>query len=330
MDPLNKGPAKFYQMFKVHKSHNAPETPPERPIISASGSVTENVGLFVEHHIKDFANKHPSYLQDTPDFLRMLEARNAGQPLPKNAILVTLDVSSLYTNIPQDEGLDCIRECLNDRINPEVPTDLIVKMMEIVLKHNIFEFNQELFIQLIGTAMGCRPAPSYANIFMAKKIDPEIVKIAQSLIKDKNPVDTFKRFLDDIFMIYTGSISSLHELLNELNCLHPSIKFTMSHTTPPDVQESECDCLSVDHLAFLDTSCRIVDGKVLTDLYRKETDRNQYLLPSSCHPAHVSDNIPYSLALRIVRICSLPEDREKKIFGIERFIVVTRLQSKIN
>ena len=93
----------------------------------------------------------------------MLEARNAGQPLPKNAILVTLDVSSLYTNIPQDEGLDCIRECLNERINPEVPTNLIVKMMEIVLKHNIFELNQELFIQLIGTAMGCCPA----NIFMA-------------------------------------------------------------------------------------------------------------------------------------------------------------------
>ena len=68
MDPTSKGAARFYELFKVHKKHTAPETPPERPIISASGSVTENLGLFVEHYIKDLANKHPSYLQDTPVF----------------------------------------------------------------------------------------------------------------------------------------------------------------------------------------------------------------------------------------------------------------------
>ena len=41
-----------------------------------------------------------------------------------------------------------------------------------------------------------------------------------------------KRFLDDIFAIYTGSIESLHKMHNELNKLHPTIKFTMSHTIP--------------------------------------------------------------------------------------------------
>ena len=32
----------------------------------------------------------------------------------------------------------------------------------------------------------------------------------------------------------------------------------------------------------------------LTDLLRKETDRNQYLLQSSCHPAHVTRDIVFS------------------------------------
>ena len=73
MDPSDKGPAKFYEMFKVHKSHTPGKAPPERPIISASGSITENIALFVGHHLKHLANKHPSYLQDTPDFLRMIE-----------------------------------------------------------------------------------------------------------------------------------------------------------------------------------------------------------------------------------------------------------------
>ena len=59
----------------------------------------------------------------------------------------------------------------------------------------------------------------------------------------------------------------------------------------------------------------------MTDLYRKETDRNQYLLTSSCHPAHTTQNIPYSLALRIVRICSQPEDRERRFEELKNLLL---------
>ena len=47
------------------------------------------------------------------------------------------------------------------------------------------------------------------------------------------------------------------------------------------------------------------------DLYRKPTDRNQYLLLDSCHPKTTTRAIPKSLGLRIVKICSEPEIREK-------------------
>ena len=86
----------------------------------------------------------------------------------------------------------------------------------------------------------------------------------------------------------------------------------MSHTTPPTFQNPVCDCEPEEAIQFLDTSCKIVEGKIITDLYRKETDRNQYLLPSSCHPAHITENIPYSMAMRIVRFCAKEEDRENQ------------------
>ena len=103
----------------------------------------------------------------------------------------------------------------------------------------------------------------------------------------------------------------------------------MSHTTPPNSENPGCDCEPTQSLPFLDTSCSIKDGKIVTDLYRKDTDRNQYLLPSSCHPAHVTQNIPYSLALRIVRICSFKEDREKRFLELKNLLLSRDYKPKI-
>ena len=63
----------------------------------------------------------------------------------------------------------------------------------------------------------------------------------------------------------------------------------------------------------MDVSCRIKEGRINTDLHKKETDRNQYLLPSSCHPKQTTKSIPYSLGLRIVRICLDPMNRDKRL-----------------
>ena len=59
----------------------------------------------------------------------------------------------------------------------------------------------------------------------------------------------------------------------------------------------------------------------MTDLYRKPTDRNRYLLTSSCHPAHVTNNIPFSLALRIVRICSDKVSRDTRLEELNKLLL---------
>ena len=43
----------------------------------------------------------------------------------------------------------------------------------------MFKFNSE---QTIDTAMGTRPAPSYANIFEVARIDNKIVKLNENII----------------------------------------------------------------------------------------------------------------------------------------------------
>ena len=116
--------------------------------------------------------------------------------------------------------------------------------------------------------------------------------------------------------------------LEELNLLHPTIKFTISHTTPTN-ESTSCDCKPSDFLAFLDTSTSIVNNKIIVDLYKKPTDRCQYLLTSSCHPPHITDNIPFSLAYRIVRICSEEETRDKRLAELKNMLLSRDYKAKL-
>ena len=115
MDPEDKTPSKFYCNFKIHKQHTPMTAPPPRPIISGSGSITENLGVFVENQIREISTQHSTYLQDTPHFLRVVQKKNKGPRLPLKAMLVTSDIIGAYQNIPQEDGIDCLFEVLEER-----------------------------------------------------------------------------------------------------------------------------------------------------------------------------------------------------------------------
>ena len=129
-------------------------------------------------------------------------------------------------------------------------------------------------------------APSYANLFLAK-FETDALKHAP------HQPHTWWRFINDIFMIWTHTEDDLHAFISYLNSRHPTIKFTSSHS-------STC-------IPFLDVNVSLKDGNIKTDLYTKPTDKHQYLLHSSCHPLHIKRAIPFSLALRLRRICSSDE-----------------------
>ena len=140
--------------------------------------------------------------------------------------MVTIDVSNLYTNISPDEGIEEVRNFLLEREDKAVPTEFIVRMLEQVLKLNIFEFDKQLFLQKIGTAMGTVCDPPYANTFM-DKIDKLLRTLAKNILKnDEDPIRLFKRILDYIFIIWQGTFEELQTFLKEMNSLHPTIKFT--------------------------------------------------------------------------------------------------------
>ena len=124
--PRRSRPARFYILPKIHKNK---QNPPGRPIVSANSHPTENISQFVDSHLNPLVPKLPSYIKDTTHFLKKLDDL---KELPPGSPLVTLDISSLYTNIPHNEGIEACRKalCSSDHLSrSHLKTESICDLM---------------------------------------------------------------------------------------------------------------------------------------------------------------------------------------------------------
>ena len=149
-------------MYFLKKLHKKPLG--IRPIVSGCSGPTERVSSFLDHIIKPPVPTIPSYIKDSPHLISLLE----NTPIPSNPILATIDVSSLYTNIPQDEGTEACLDAIDAAEASHNPTDILRQLFEIILKFNVFSFDGQIYEQIQGTAMGTKMAPFYTNLFMDK------------------------------------------------------------------------------------------------------------------------------------------------------------------
>ena len=77
-----------------------------------------------------------SYLRDTTDFINFIERTKVSE----STILVSMDVTSLYTNIPQEEGITVVCKAYDSfhKKNPPIPTNYLREMLRLILKEKLF------------------------------------------------------------------------------------------------------------------------------------------------------------------------------------------------
>ena len=121
----------------------------------------------------------PSYIKDTTDFFSKLSRFNN---LPDNTILVTFDVTALYSNIPHNDGIGACKKHLDRRALSTTSSEDICQLIKFILENNVFSFNDEYFLQVCGTAMSTRMAPCYANIFIAELKETFCLAIQTNLL----------------------------------------------------------------------------------------------------------------------------------------------------
>ena len=268
----------FYTLTKIHKP-----TPVGRPITSGRDGPSERISAFVDHLLQHIAQIQPSYLKDTTAFINFVEKTK----LPLNTIPVSMDVTSLYTNIPQEEGINTVCEAYEEshQGNPSIPTRYLREMLSLILQENSFQFNGKDFLQSHGTAMGTKMAIAFANIFMAK--------IEREILTQSNIIPIFwKRFIDDIISMWDTNRDKIEEFLLRANSFHPTIKFTAEIS---EIETTFLDTVVYKYDRFLKES--ILDVRT----HFKPTKTFQYTNFYSCHPPGVTKGFIKGEALRLLR-----------------------------
>ena len=124
----------FYTLTKIHKP-----TLVGRPIISGCDGPTERISSFVDTLLQPISRTQASYLKDNTDFINFVEKTKVN----KNTFLVSMDITSLYTNIPHEEGMTSVCKAYDNfhSNNPPIPTPYLREMLTLILKENSFQFN---------------------------------------------------------------------------------------------------------------------------------------------------------------------------------------------
>ena len=143
---------------------------------------------------------------------------------------------------------------------------------------------------------------SYADIAMAKY---------DSLAnKFHHKPSVWKRFTDDVFVLWehgTASLSSFSDYLNTTDKTG-KIKFTMQFAGGTGLE-------------FLDLKLKINEGKIRVDAFAKSTNSFGYTTHNTCYPKNNICNIPRGTALRIRRICEDDETFEKRSSEYQNYVM---------
>ena len=134
----------------------------------------EKTSAYIDENIKHLSKLVPSYIKDTGHFLNIIKTID----IEEDDLLVTLDVSSLHTNIRHQDGIEAIKSWLIENGTDTDKAEFIETLAKLVLTSNYFTFNGKIYLQKQGTVMGTRMAPNYAIIFM-HSVEQQILKNAK-------------------------------------------------------------------------------------------------------------------------------------------------------
>ena len=148
--------AHLYGLPKTHKSKLA-----MRPILSATETYNYKLAKWLDDKLKPLSvNK----------FTIAEELRE--QEIGEDDLLVSYNVSSLFTNVPVDETIRILvdkafeREWFNTKYHLHLKRSELTTLLNLAVKNQLLQLYGQLYEQVNGVGMGSPLGPLMANVFM--------------------------------------------------------------------------------------------------------------------------------------------------------------------
>ena len=268
--PRGSQPARLYGLAKVHKKDT-----PVRPVLSMPGSAYHKVAEAVAEWLSVVPDcKINSSTKTISDSLKSVKLNDDEE-------LVSFDVTSLYTNVPVQEAINVCTEKLynlEEEHHPPVDKETFMMLANIASCNVVMSTHEGFYRQIDGLAMGSPPAPHLANGWLSQY---------DNIIK--GDAKLFTRYMDDILRdIKTQEIDNK---LEEINNLHPSLKFTMEREENGSIP-------------FLDMQILHHKRDLSSTWYNKPTDTGLIMNYHALAPKRYKHSVVSGFVHRIYRACS--------------------------
>ena len=276
---IGSRPGILYGLCKVHKAI-IDVCPSFRPILSVIGTPSYKLAKFLVPKLSSITFNELT-VKDSFAFAEEIVHQYG------TLFMGSLDVDSLFTNIPLKEAINICTNLLYKNVDviEGINKSEFENLLSLATQESYFMFNDILYTQKDGVAMGSPLGRTMAKVFLSFYE----MKWLEQCPNEFKPV-FYRRYVDDIFVLFQ-SAEHLSKFHTYLNTCHPNMSCSF---------EQEIN----DKLSFLDVEVSRQQGKFVTTVYRKPTFSGVYTHFDSFLPEVYKVGMIYTIAYRCFKVCS--------------------------
>ncbi|XP_062704193.1 uncharacterized protein LOC134286577 [Aedes albopictus] len=220
--------------------------------------------------------------------------------IPEGSIIYSLDVVSLYTNVPVEKVYELVEEKWEQLQEcTTIPWESFKHAMKTVLEASFFQYEGKFYSQTAGVPMGSPLSPVVANIIMEKVEQEAITQLEENNIT----ISYYRRYVDDCFVV--GRREEVEKVVEQFNAVDEKLNFTVEQET----NES---------LRFLDLTLSREGERIRKIWFPKQRD-GRYLDYNSESPHTHKMNTMIALIDRALKLTDV-ERREESIRMVKHIL----------
>ena len=281
---VNKEEAKIAHLCFLPKTHK-PRTP-LRPIMSGLKSPTTAISRWLDGLLRPLFDRLASEttIANVTQLIKQVE-RWSAQYLTLATLSITMDVTDLYTMIPQEGGIRALKRLIEASGLKQIDgvgKGIILALVRFVMNNNYFYLDGSYYKQIRGGAMGSPLTLTLANAYMYF-VEQPIAKWAN------RTCSLYYSYIDDLFIMSNVHMDILTGLVHFWNRLDENIE--LSEAIGPIAE-------------YLNIRMGNEEGRLVSEVYHKPSHEPYFLPFTSVHNEHIKKNIPFGALVRAIRYSS--------------------------